>query len=70
MTGREQQLHQVCAWNRTLAAEVARLGEQLRCAAAENGKLADVNARLGVEAEASEALLAAAMVEARRARRL
>lgn len=55
------QIHAVCAFNRRLARENAGLRRDLRHLAVEYRKLARVNARLGVEAEASETFLATAI---------
>jgi hypothetical protein len=60
MTGRDQ-LQQVCRWNRQLSRENRRLWHQLGQARQELAELEAANAELRVEAEATDALLGAAM---------
>lgn len=60
MTGRDQ-LQRVCRWNQQLSRENRRLQQQLRQAQQELAELEAANAELRVEAEATDALLGAAM---------
>jgi hypothetical protein len=55
------QLRQVCQWNRTLARENARLRDELRNIEQECRALTDANANLGVQLEACDQMLGAAM---------
>jgi uncharacterized membrane protein len=60
MTGRDQ-LQQVCRWNRQLSRENRRLRQQLEQARQELAELEAANVELRVEAEATDALLGAAI---------
>lgn len=69
MTDPQQQLREVCEWNKKLARENAVLRVRTRNCELEVRELQTANANLRVEREAVETVLGAAVDEALKARR-